>query len=337
MLTEFRTTALPTVDRFDCRHDMTTSALVPNALRSEHEKDFRAGAQLLDFGTVQVSALSYPPLETFRTTRPIRRADPECYQVMVNLRGGHRIVQGGKDITGGPGDLLCYDTSRPWRGWAGEHPLAVEGVMAQVPRALPALPANRVDRLLPLRVPATSGMAALFSCYLRQLVAGAAAYREADGTHLANATVELLTALLLHHLHHLDDAGTTAPDGTHRHALLLQIKAFVRRHLGEPRLDPAAIAAAHHLSVRSLHRLFGEQGTTVAGWIRARRLEHCHRDLADPLLRDVPIHAISTRWGLADPAHFSRVFRAAYGTSPSEYRRLALLGHGRRTSSTAGR
>ena len=30
--------------------------------------------------------------------------------------------------------------------------------------------------------------------------------------------------------------------------------------------------------------------------------------------------AIGARWGLLDPASFSRAFRAAYGVSPREYR-----------------
>ncbi|MEV0214766.1 helix-turn-helix domain-containing protein [Micromonospora sp. NPDC050695] len=32
------------------------------------------------------------------------------------------------------------------------------------------------------------------------------------------------------------------------------------------------------------------------------------------------MQAIAARWGFADKAHFSRVFRAAYGTSPQAYR-----------------
>jgi AraC-like DNA-binding protein len=42
------------------------------------------------------------------------------------------------------------------------------------------------------------------------------------------------------------------------------------------------IAAAHHISVRLLHKLFQEQGQTVAGWIRARRQQGCQRDLLEP-------------------------------------------------------
>jgi AraC-like DNA-binding protein len=31
------------------------------------------------------------------------------------------------------------------------------------------------------------------------------------------------------------------------------------------------------------------------------------------------------RWGLPDPAHFSRLFRRVYGTPPAEYRRARLM------------
>jgi AraC-like DNA-binding protein len=53
---------------------------------------------------------------------------------------------------------------------------------------------------------------------------------------------------------------------------LLGSRAFIQEHLGDPELRPAEIAAAYHISLRLLHKLFQEQGTTVAGWIRTRRL-----------------------------------------------------------------
>ncbi|WP_368856961.1 helix-turn-helix domain-containing protein [Microbispora triticiradicis] len=57
--------------------------------------------------------------------------------------------------------------------------------------------------------------------------------------------------------------------------------------------------------------------------IRRRRLEQCHRDLADPRQRSRRIQAIATRWGFTDAATFSRAFRAAYGMSPRDHRKLA--------------
>ncbi|MET8142711.1 helix-turn-helix transcriptional regulator [Sphaerisporangium sp. NPDC005288] len=80
------------------------------------------------------------------------------------------------------------------------------------------------------------------------------------------------------------------------------------------------IAAAHHISLRYLNKLFHAEGRTVAGWIRERRLEQCRRDLAEPLLAGYPINAIAARWGFTSPAHFSQAFRSAYGLSPRDFR-----------------
>lgn len=59
----------------------------------------------------------------------------------------------------------------------------------------------------------------------------------------------------------------------------------------------------------------------MAGWIRERRLERCRRDLLDPALAARPVGAVAARWGLVEPASFSRAFRAAYGLPPAAYRR----------------
>ncbi len=66
------------------------------------------------------------------------------------------------------------------------------------------------------------------------------------------------------------------------------------------------------------------QGTTVAAWIRHRRLERCRKDLADPAFSTAPVSAVAVRWGLPDSAHFSRLFRRTYGLPPAEYRRACL-------------
>ena len=72
--------------------------------------------------------------------------------------------------------------------------------------------------------------------------------------------------------------------------------------------------------MRYLYKLFEHRPSGVAAWIRERRLERCRRDLLDPALRTQPVSTIAARWGLTDPAHFSRAFRAAYGVPPAEYR-----------------
>ncbi|MEU4645497.1 helix-turn-helix domain-containing protein [Micromonospora sp. NPDC023814] len=102
------------------------------------------------------------------------------------------------------------------------------------------------------------------------------------------------------------------------------MKAFIEQHLGNTDLTPAVIAAAHHVSLRQLHRLFAPEQTSVGAWIRQRRLDRCRKDLADPAQSGLTVGAVGARWGLPDSAHFSRLFRAAFGVPPSDYRRMSL-------------
>ncbi len=132
------------------------------------------------------------------------------------------------------------------------------------------------------------------------------------------AALDLLTVALAGRL---DRHGEVRPDVSQR-ALLLRVRAFIEDRLADPRLSPATVARAHHVSLRFLYKLFEGERASVAGLIRERRLDRCRRDLLDPSLGGVPVSAIAARWGLTNAAHFSRAFRAAYGVSPVEYRRL---------------
>jgi AraC-like DNA-binding protein len=52
----------------------------------------------------------------------------------------------------------------------------------------------------------------------------------------------------------------------------------------------------------------------VAALIRRRRLERCRIDLTRS---DRTVAAVAARWGFADPAYFSRLFKATYGYNPT--------------------
>ncbi len=55
----------------------------------------------------------------------------------------------------------------------------------------------------------------------------------------------------------------------------------------------------------------------------AQRIEACCTDLADPRQATRAITDIALDRGFTSLAHFSRVFRAATGCTPSDYRRRA--------------
>ncbi|WKX72682.1 helix-turn-helix transcriptional regulator [Streptomyces sp. XD-27] len=165
-------------------------------------------------------------------------------------------------------------------------------------------------------------MGALLAGFLTQLIADTTPYQPADRPRLGTVLVDLVAALFAHTL----EAEGCLPPETHRRALVLRIKSFIRERLHDPRLTPATVAAAHHISTGYLHRLFRDEESTVAAWIRRLRLEGARRDLTEPARHATPIHAIAARWGFPRATDFSRAYRAAYGTTPQDHRRQALHG-----------
>lgn len=176
-------------------------------------------------------------------------------------------------------------------------------------------------RLLGGRLCGRAGLGALLSELTQLTTQDTHLGRSRTAVHLSTAIVDLLAALILREL---DETAAVSPESAGR-ALLLRSQNFIETRLGDPEMDPDMVAAAHHVSTRSLHRAFNDHGLTVSGWIRTRRLDRCRRDLADPTLAAEPVHVIAARWGLRNQAHFSRIFRAVYGTSPLDYRRQAQL------------
>jgi len=325
MSTVIRTDQVPAADRVDFVEDMAASMWVPMQIRPLHEADtnfcgeFRASG----LGAMQVVVMEVMPADVRRTPELICQADPDMVK-MVLICGGNSCVveQGGRQAQVSAGDLTCYDTRRPYKvtiGVDGNRPTQVMTFM--FPPSMLPLCRSRLKDLTAIRIPASAGVGDLTSQFLLQLARNIDYYSPAEAARLSTAALEVLATRLAREMD-IRDWGT--PEDR-RHALLTTIQAFIQRHLGDPGLSPAMIAAAHHVSLRSLHQLFHDEGLTVAGWIRRRRLEGCRRDLSDPALDSRPVAAIAARWGFSSPGDFSRAFRAAHGLPPAEYRMSARV------------
>lgn len=73
-------------------------------------------------------------------------------------------------------------------------------------------------------------------------------------------------------------------------------------------------------------RFDGRMDSLHAGDVILTRPEACRVAFDDPRLARRSIIEIALACGFTSPAHFSRVFRACSGLSPSEYRRSRLGG-----------
>ncbi|MEU5431864.1 helix-turn-helix domain-containing protein [Streptomyces sp. NPDC020719] len=309
-------------------------AQVPQRVKSLETGTFAARIEMMPLGAGQVSVLSsYASVAAQRTPRHVRQSDPEMYRVVLVTAGEVGIEQCRQQFLLRDGEMGFGDSSQPIDIHAGDTP--GRHLVFQFPKKLLALPHERLNRLCGQSLPWTQGIGRLFGQFLAGLADGYAQYTPQDASRLEVTALDLLSAVLAHHLDHDASSGGPAVSGASgQQALFLQISAFIIEHLSDPDLGPEAIAAAHHLSLRYLHRVFEVHGTTPRAFIRQQRLDRCRRDLVNPALDHLTIHTIAARWGYPQPAGFSRAFRAATGMSPSEYRAtqrhftLRSLAHG---------
>ncbi|MBE1604911.1 helix-turn-helix domain-containing protein [Actinopolymorpha pittospori] len=332
----FDSAQLPPSDRLDAYHALMLASRMraPTMFATDQATDardgeFRAVLRAMELGAQQVSTMRCTPMRARRTPRLIRQSDPESYAVTLVQRGHQGVEQVGRQALVGERDLVVYSTSLPFDAQAfADGPEPACSVLALVPQSLVPLPPERVEGLLAVPLSGREGVGALLAGFLDQVTASSAGHLPGDGPRLGTVLVDLVTALLAHHL----EAEESVPAPSQQNALFLEIQAFVQEHLGDPGLSPGMVAAAHHISVRGLHRLFRRHGRTVSAWIRQQRLDRCRSDLAEPALHLTPVHELAARWGFTDAASFSRTFRATYGVPPGEYRHQVLLGSWHPTS-----
>jgi AraC-like DNA-binding protein len=322
--TVFRSDEVPEGERFERWWYLVRETHAPLDLVSERTDDFRATQRVLHLDHVSVWPTSFQPVQFRRTPRLIRASDPETVHLSLPISGALEARRGDHETVHPPGTLLVSDSSQPIDVWAGRNSWFHYGIGLEIPRSSLLLPRDGLARLTDGPIPARSGYGALLAQTLTQLIADTASYLPSDGPRLGALLAELVASLFTTTLGTRTDQS---PEGR-RQVLLLRIRSFVQEHLDDPDLGPESVAAAHHISVSYLHRLFQQDGTSVAAWIRSRRLERARRDLADPAQAGTPIHAIATRWGFRSPADFSRAFRTRYRQPPRDYRREAAVAVG---------
>ena len=323
MSTLIRVDTVAAADRLDFVQDMTSRTWVPMECRAENRRDYAGQFRATGLGPMQVVVMDILPITVRRTPQLISQADPDLLKMVLVCGANPCVVeQDGKQAYLSAGEFAIYDTRRPYQvdcGVAGQRRLQMMTFM--FPPSLLPVSRSGLRWLSATRIPADVGLGDLTSQFLLQLARNVDCYTPAEAARLSSAALEVLATRLAHEL---DARDWTTPEAQ-RHAQLTTIQAFINQHLGDAQLCPASIAAAHHISLRSLQQLFHDEGLTVAGWIRRRRLECCRRDLADPALAHRPVAAVAARWGFASAADFSRAFRGAHGLPPGEYRRSARV------------
>jgi AraC-like DNA-binding protein len=308
----FRADGLPPGSYLDYWREVVSNVFMPIDLRGEFGPDLPAEMRTAELGPIRLNdSRTRTPFRTLRTSRLIRSSTPDVWLVGVLVDGELRVEQDGRQAVLRPGDLSLVDPARP----SQRSFTAMRTITVSIPRAMIPLRDRELAELTGTRIPGDRGAGAFASVLTRQLARRVDQMSAPDAARLRTTVVDTLAVALAGRI----DRTAAVPAARER-TLLHRIYAFIEQHLANPDLSPRSVAAAHHMSLRSLYKLFEAESVTVGAWIRRRRLERCRHDLLDTALHDRPVAAIAGRWGMPNAAHFNRAFRAAYGAPPAEFR-----------------
>lgn len=291
-------------DREELWEQVVSESHVPMRLRfaaGRPPRPFHGVVRRRRIGDLELVDCESDPCDGVRPRSRIGSADDDLVGVLVTRSGGELMMQGENGRRLRPGDLLVWEGRLPAR-------FSVRGRFAKRTLITRRSALDEVlgrgwsvgDRPLDGAEPA----ARLLVAYL-DLLAGSGELPPSAVAAARNATLELVAGLV-----------RATGDAPHGPGLRAAMEAWIDRHLGEE-ITPAAIAAAHGVSVRTVYRAFESSGETVGAHVRGRRLLRARAELA---AGSVPVALIARNWGFSDSSHFSRAFRARFGMSPSAYR-----------------
>ncbi|MGN8000506.1 AraC family transcriptional regulator [Sphingomonas sp. 22176] len=234
-----------------------------------------------------------------------REGNRDGHHLLLHLqrRGRLTMLHGDAAVSGGMGDILIADDSRPY---AIDISDANECLILQVSAALLGDGigiGNLHGRLLPAQDPHVA--------FLNHMLLGLWDQRAMLGG-VDDGVGELLvdaTRLVCRQQRHapFGATGTETP------------VAYALRHLGDPELGTATLCAATGLSPRAVQKAFlRETGLTPTAFVTDRRLTRAAELLVAEPGRSVTDIAFSL--GFNDAAFFSRCFRRRFGTTPREWR-----------------
>ena len=319
-------------ERFDYWREVRAKGLfgVTAELERERRADFFGEFSLRQLGAGGLVELKASPYTVERSTSDIAYTPGDSVCVYQQLgSGGWFGGMRGSDFAIANGSFATSHTDLPYR----TAPLDAGGFHLRILK----IPVSRIpaqDRRIRELTPKTfndHALAPLLAACFADLGEVAAGDDGAGDDGAADATSLVQTSLVqaLAHLALIERGivrpGSRLGQAALRTARLSQARRLIARQLQNPDLAPAMVADLLGVSVRHLHMLFEAAEKSFSQTVTDERLKRSRR-----LLREAPerlIADIATSCGFESLATYYRVFNAAYGMAPGDFRARVPEGH----------
>lgn len=285
-----------------------SSVLAPLTVTAPDGAAFRADIDAAAMGRLNVARVRGAGHLVARTPRCISSSDPELLKLTLHRSQPALADQGGLQTRAHSGDFVVFDMTRPYRLDVVD---GCDVLVVGIPRTELGRHADTVTRQVARRLPADTGAQAVLSAFLQGLGRHLDELTGPAEAYVGDALVSLLVAAFTERAPGRMDAATELVD---------RIRVYALANISDPSLCVGSVAAAHGISDRQLHRLFGVAGAPFAAWLRHERLARIRRDLLDPAHDGRTIASVAARWGIHDPRHLGRGLKEQYGLTARELR-----------------
>jgi AraC-like DNA-binding protein len=301
------TASLPVSERLEYWEHYNTSVLVGLTCKTFEERGLLARETNLDMDRYRVADIAGNAHVIERSAQHVRSHPKSSAFVSLLISGEGHFHQGQQWLQLAAGDLVVYDTDRPYLFGFGPD---MRQLLVDVPIHLLQGDGETIDLTTPILVrgdgmDAPAAAARKLRRALNVLVESPDPSTSSQGT---DAVLDAVSGLLL----------GRGPAGSSR--VVAAAKAFIEARLDDSTLDVEAVAASVGVSARHLGRLFAGQQGSVGRYILEQRLRRASLELRDHSMACYRISDIAYRWGFASQAHFATAFKKRYGCSPSDFR-----------------
>ncbi|MCO4859315.1 helix-turn-helix domain-containing protein [Herbaspirillum sp. WGmk3] len=268
---------------------------------------FDGAMSVSSIGMLDMAIMSSPLHHWRRDAHHIRSNPDDDLWLAFMVCGEAYLAQDGRQTRLQSGDMALYDGARPFEFALGPEKIYLtrlprKSLLSRCPEA-EHLTAQLIDARRP-------GVMALRSMLEE---AGTCEFNDAESAVRYSAALLDVLALSL-------AAPGSRATAAEKNDLYKRVLAYLRENYTDPQLNLHVLAAAHHVSERTLTRAFAQHNQTPMDVLRRVRLQASYRALTEGNAGNVTTAALDA--GFSDLSHFSRVFRAAFGCTPQ-----SLLSH----------
>jgi AraC-like DNA-binding protein len=306
-------------ERLGFWNDVICRLLVPkDVVLMRSDEEFYGTVAATDIGQLSVADVASIAQDFARTPSHLANESSAMLQIALMERGRGWVSQDGREAHLEAGDFAIYESTRPFLWSVGT---SWDCLVFTLPRTAVALTEAESRLITARRFAGDYGLSGLVSRFLRDVARTEDLIGMREPERVVGNVVDLVLSLVTDELGRSDTIRSSV-----QRSLMTRIKVYIQQNLADPELTPAAIAAAHHISVRYLHKLFANEGPSVAEYVRNLRIERCRRDFLDLRLATRSVAQIAQRWGFGDISGFNRAFKAAVGATPRDYRNARPVG-----------